>query len=200
MVQALHYEFGREVACSDGARGTLTRVVIDPATRSVTHLVVEPSHRVGMARLVPLQLIEPTNEGFRLRCSGPEFGHLEVAEEAAPLPPGLEFGYAEVGMLDGFGGNGTPPVFVDNVPAGEVEIARGDRVHATDGHIGHVNGLLVGLDGRIGHVLLEEGHLWGRKHLAIPIADVADLSVGVLLGLSKRQVQDLVGTPSTTGD
>ena len=41
---------------------------------------------------------------------------------------------------------------------------RGDPVHALDGEIGRVQGLLVDPDDhRVTHVLLEEGHLWGRK-------------------------------------
>jgi hypothetical protein len=42
------------------------------------------------------------------------------------------------------------------------------------------------------HVLLQEGHLWGRKEVAIPITAVTAVGVdGVQLSTTKQQVQDL---------
>ena len=41
------------------------------------------------------------------------------------------------------------------------------------------------------HVLLQEGHLWGRKEVAIPIAAVAGTSDGIRLKIAKQEVQDL---------
>ena len=41
------------------------------------------------------------------------------------------------------------------------------------------------------HVLLQEGHLWGRREVAIPISAVASTSDGIRLRLSKQEVQDL---------
>jgi hypothetical protein len=54
---------------------------------------------------------------------------------------------------------------------GEVEIRRGDHVHASDGDIGRVHGLVIDpRNHRVTHVLLQEGDLWGRKQVAIPIS------------------------------
>ena len=43
------------------------------------------------------------------------------------------------------------------------------------------------------HVLLQEGHLWGKKEVAIPIGAVAtvDPDDGIRLSITTRQVQDL---------
>ena len=41
------------------------------------------------------------------------------------------------------------------------------------------------------HLLLEEGHLWGRKQVAIPIGSVTGVDGGIHLDLSKQQVEDL---------
>ena len=80
----------------------------------------------------------------------------------------------------------------DFVPLGEVEVSRGDPVFATDGEIGRIHGLVVDPAGRhVSHVLLEEGHLWGRKEVAIPISAVAKIGNIVRLSISKQQVQDL---------
>ena len=51
--------------------------------------------------------------------------------------------------------------------------AGASAVHATDGEIGKVEGLVVEpAHGHVTHVLLQEGHLWGRKEVAIPIGAV----------------------------
>ena len=68
----------------------------------------------------------------------------------------------------------------------------GDHVHAVDGEIGEVQGFVVDPeDHRVTHVLLREGHLWGRKEIAIPVSAVVDLDEGIRLKLTKQQVEDL---------
>lgn len=66
------------------------------------------------------------------------------------------------------------------------------QVRATDGLIGRVQGLVI--DSRshhVTHVLLQEGHLWGRKEVAIPIGSVAGVDGGVRLRIAKQDVQAL---------
>src|SRR5581483_5508334 len=72
---------GAEASCADGPAGRVTRVIIDPATETVTHLVIEPRQLLGTGRLVPLDLVDSTAGGIRLRCTGEEFGKLEAAEK-----------------------------------------------------------------------------------------------------------------------
>ena len=43
----------------------------------------------------------------------------------------------------------------------------------------------------LSHVLLQEGHLWGRKEVAIPIGAVASTGDGIQLTIAKQEVQDL---------
>jgi sporulation protein YlmC with PRC-barrel domain len=71
-------------------------------------------------------------------------------------------------------------------------VRRGERVHATDGEIGQVEGLVIdSRNHQVTHVLLQEGHLWGRKEVAIPIGAVTDVGDGIRLSVTKREVQDL---------
>ena len=58
---------------SDGYRGEVLAVVVDPAARTVTHLVVEPHGRAGLARLVPLDLADlaPMHGRVRSGCAAP---------------------------------------------------------------------------------------------------------------------------------
>ena len=86
------------------------------------------------------------------------------------------------------------PVVVtnDRVPLGEVEVRRGEHVFATDGAIGRVRGLVIHPDDHcVTHVLLDEGHLWGQKRVAVPISAVKDVAAGVQLNLTKDEVRDL---------
>ena len=46
-------------------------------------------------------------------------------------------------------------------------------------------------DHRVIHVLLREGHLWGRKEVAIPVSAVASLDDGIWLNITKKQVEEL---------
>jgi hypothetical protein len=65
-------------------------------------------------------------------------------------------------------------------------------VHATDGEIGTVKGLVIErLSRLVTHVLLQEGHLWGRRDVAIPIGDVTTFEGGIQLDMPKSAVQSL---------
>jgi sporulation protein YlmC with PRC-barrel domain len=191
------FAMGAEASCADGPAGKVTRVIIDPATQAVTHLVIEPKYRLGAGRLVPLDLVDATDGGIRLRCTVEEFGRLEAAEETEVVD-GLVGGLA----LGGFG----PPLGVaapvqaivqDVVPVGEEDIDRGQPVHALDGEIGRVEGVRVDPgDHRVTHVLLQEGHLWGRREIVIPASAVTKVEGGIWLNLTKEQVE---GLPQANG-
>ncbi len=193
--------------CSDGICGDLARVVIDPIARTVTHLVIEP-RRGDTSRLVPLDLVDgATHEPeLRLRCTLAEFEDLNPAEEDRFLQnsnihlgygPGQVYAWPYFGL--GIAGMGmtntsnTPPSSIhDLVPVGEITVRRGEQVHATDGPIGRVQGVVVDpANHKMTHVLLQEGHLWGRKEVAIPSSSVADVKDGIRLNLTKEEVRQL---------
>jgi hypothetical protein len=97
------------------------------------------------------------------------------------------------GMGIGAGvGHRTPVVVSHAVPLGETEVERHESVHAVDGEIGRVEGFIVSpADHRVTHVLLQEGHLWGRRQVAIPISAVASVDAGIRLNITKKEVEDL---------
>jgi len=207
------FTIGARASCTDGECGEVRRVVVDPVARTLTHLVVEPKGRLGLARLVPLDLVdladladEPAGE-VRIRCTLAEFARLDPAEETQFVPGtrGYEaYGTDQVLSWPYYGLGGPPEpmdlgaegisqtVTYDTVPLGEVEVRRGDPVQAADGEIGRVQGLVI--DPRshhVTHVLLQEGHLWGKKEVAIPIGSVTRVDDGILVSLTRQQVQDL---------
>jgi len=206
MTEATQFTIGAEVSCSDGVCGEVSRVVVDPVARALTHLVVHPKHWGGLDRLVPLDLVDAATGEVRLRCTSAEFDKLDAAEETRFLRGGSGYaGYDEgqalswpYGMgtggmgMGGMMGNVPQTVTTDTVPVGEVDVRRGDQVQATDGDIGRVQGLVIDpRDHHVTHVLLQEGHLWGRKEVAIPIGAVTRVDDGIRLNISKQAVQDL---------
>jgi sporulation protein YlmC with PRC-barrel domain len=201
MVEGTPFTIGAEAVCTDGVCGQVSQVVVDPLEQTLTHLVVEPSHRAGLGRLVPLDLVETGSgevgtKAVHLRCTVAEFDQLPGAERTDFLP-GVEgataYGADQTLLWPYFGGNTTVPVTFDTLPVGEVAVRRGEGVHAADGHIGEVEGLVFDrVSRRVSHLLLKEGHLWGRKEVAIPISAVRAVDEdGIRLTISKREVQDL---------
>jgi len=198
---------GAGARCTDGACGEVSRVVVDPVARAVTHLVVEPAGRQGLGRLVPLDLVDSTGGEIRLRCTLAEFEKLDAAEETQFVPGTrgyaaygpeqvLAWPYSSLGGIDSVQGeivSGiSETITYDTLPLGEVAVRRGDRVHATDGAIGHVEGLVIDpRNHHVTHVLLQEGHLWGHKEVAIPISAVTGAGDGIELNLTKDQIRDL---------
>jgi sporulation protein YlmC with PRC-barrel domain len=205
---------GAVAVTSDEYRGEVRAAVIDPVAAVVTHLVVEPEGRSGLARLVPLSLAEAEADTddydvraapgkLRLSCTEAEFMNLDGAEETL-----AEFAVGQtvpVQLLPpGWRGTGEPVAeggdilripereTVDVVPPGQVEEHGGDHVHATDGDIGRLHGFRIDPgSGRVTHVLLGEGHAWGRKDVAIPFDKITGFDDGITLSLTKRQVKDL---------
>jgi hypothetical protein len=200
---------------SDGYRGEVRAAVIDPVAATVTHVVVEPEGRSGLARLVPLTLLETeagteTDAGtgaasgqLRLRSTQAEFMNLGPAEETLAefavgqtvpvqlLPPGWR-GTGEPVARGGDIARIPERETVDVIPPGEVEEHHGDHVHATDGDIGQLRAFrLDPSSGRVTHVLLGEGHLWGRKEVAIAFDQITGFDHGITLSLTRKQVQDL---------
>jgi hypothetical protein len=206
MPETEQFTIGARADCSDGTRCELIRVIVDPVAEAITHLVVEPGHRRGLGRIVPLDLVDATGGQIRIHCSRAEFDRLAPAEETRFLPetggyggyaPGQVNYWPYYGLSGGFGaeagGGGLPQtLIVDVVPAGEVDVQRGDPVQATDGDIGRVQGLVIDRGSRrVTHILLQEGHLWGRREVAIPIWAVASTRFGIQLNITKRDVKNL---------
>ena len=214
MTETTQFTIGAEASCSDGVCGEVISVVVDPVARALTHLVVEPTGRQGLGRLVPLDLVDDTTGEIRLRCTMAEFDKLGPAEETRFIPGGtgsvdyaegevLSWPYYGLGMGAGLvapaGGLGVDmadigqTVIYDKIPLGEVSVSRDQPVHATDGNIGRVQGLVIDpRDNHVTHVLLQEGHLWGRKEVAVPIGAVTKIgTLLVHLSLTKHQVKDL---------
>ena len=206
----MRLELGGSVRCADDLLGELADVVIDPTTKRVTHLVVQPHHDIAPARLVPIELAqEAEGHEISLRCTVEEVRQLAPVHEFAYLRLGefpvddpdwdvgvqelLAMPYYEPGV-DPMSYGTDAGIVYDRVPKGEVEIRRSSAVTSSDGHhLGHIDGFLV--DGeQITHIVFERGHLWGRRDLTVPIGAVKKVETdAVTLSLSKDEVGALKG-------
>jgi sporulation protein YlmC with PRC-barrel domain len=214
---------GSAVHCTDGLYGELGDVVIDPIKRRVTHLVVQPHHRHDLARLVPVDRAHaraPSTADIILDYTVGEIDQLEPLQRSAYLrlgevpveDPDWEVGIESFFALPYYGslsagefGMSVPAVgydehvaeVYDRVPKDTVEIRRASAVISSDDHhLGHVDGFVVDSGEQITHLVLEHGHLWGKREITIPIAACASIANDqVKLSLSKDQVGDLRPVP-----
>jgi hypothetical protein len=82
---------------------------------------------------------------------------------------------------------------IERVPEGRADIRRTSDVWSSDGHVvGKVEAFLVDDARRVTHLVLERGHLWGRREVTVPVALVANVhSDWVELSITKDEVRDL---------
>jgi len=217
-VDVAEFAIGAKVRASDETVGKLVRVVIDPIHRRLTHLVVEP-HDEGLGRLVPLNLVaSSSSDEIVLSCTRATFLGLDPSRDTDYLPMNDFYGSYYRGYSRGFGygyggasywpyyglggwgyggwgsgyGSAGRGVSYDSTPKGEITIRRGDAVRALDGDIGHVAGLVIGTQGGdVTHLLLQEGHLWGKKDVAIPIRSVKRVAEVVEVSMTKKDLEAL---------
>lgn len=202
------FVIGADARCVDGVCGKVVRVIVDPVARAVAHLLVQPRNWPGLGRLVPLDLVDAaTPKEVRLRCTRTEFDKLRFAEDTDFAPRASLDRYAgysaeQMLMLPYYGrvaGEDMPQAREDepagaygSLPPGEVGVRRDKRVFATDGEIGRVEGLVVDPGNhRVSHVLLQQGHVFGRREVAIPIGAVTGVVDAVQLNITKQQVGNL---------
>ncbi len=191
-----------KVECADGACGESVTVIIDPVARKLTHFVIEDPDLVQ--RVVAIDLVtETTRESIRLRCSKDELKQMEpflerhYVKNEQPNPDFYvnqyiyQLPYATPTQLTAM------PVEVEHIPEGEIAVRRGTLVEATDGYVGKVGELLVDeASGQITHVVLEEGHLWSKKEVTLPLSAIDRIvEETVYLKLDKEDVGQLPAIP-----
>lgn len=206
----MRLDLGCSVHCADASFGELADVIVDPISRRVTHVVVAPHGQREGARLVPIDRVRPGDEGLVLSYSVADVETLEPLHESAFLrageriadDPDWDVGTEDVLALPIYqdpAGMGTmidpdPHVMVNyhRIPKHEVEIRRSSAVFSTDGHhLGHVEGFLIG-SGETADIVLERGHLWGRREVVIPASAVERVQTdSITLSLTKEEVGEL---------
>jgi hypothetical protein len=200
------------VECSDGVCGRSEYVLINPVIDRVTHLVVKQDSSPNTEYLVPVDSVTETiADTIRLRCSKAELEKMEPFIKTTFIEdsmPTRNFENAGVAKGMGMGTNYylpyvtfertfQTPVAHQQIPPGELSVRRGTRVEATDGYVGQVDEFVVDPGkGHITHLVMREGHLWGKKDVVIPVSAMGDTHADTLfLKLTKLQIESLPNFP-----
>jgi sporulation protein YlmC with PRC-barrel domain len=185
-----------EVFCTDGKCGRSTGVVLKPNTEEVTHLIVKETDAPHEEVLIPVTAVGATtpdsiNLSYTLdkvdklqRFMETEYVEVDIPRYAGGVYTLAPYTYAEAEIL---------PVRRSAVPEGELAVVRGAKVEATDGHVGRVDEFLVDPESeRVTHLVMEEGHLWGKKSISIPVSEIDHIEYNTVhLKIDKRAIEAL---------
>ena len=193
-----------EVLCAGKECGRSTSLIINPVNERVTHLVVTEKAFPNIERLVPIdKILASSPNSIQLRCTQADLSDMDTFEETdfieagqmeASLPfdePYEVWPYAMYETLP-------MPFEHEHIPTGEVVIRRGTSVEATDGAVGKVDEFLVDPENdNISHLVLREGHLWGKKDVTIPVSEIDKITdEAVYLKLDKKTIETLPTVPA----
>ncbi|MCP4166008.1 MAG: PRC-barrel domain containing protein [Chloroflexi bacterium] len=187
-----------KVICADGPCGTVSALIVNPISKDITHVVVRDKDGLNPdERLVPVELIvEATHGTISLQCT---------RDELMQTPSFLEHHYIphQQGEYDAWQGgeylspyvtaqwNEPDRIDVEQLPTGELAIHPGARVEASDEHIGEVEEFVIDSEtGHLTHLVLREGHLWGKKDVTVPLSVIESIGADtVYLNVDKKTVE-----------
>ncbi len=180
-----------KVQCTDGACGKMTNVIVNPISLTVTHIVInheELPH--NPTRLVSIDNVaEISHEVVTLNCSIEDVSVMKpflVDHFVQQSPSGKAYDWkgGTSSMFSFRSHDAYSSQYVVNntgydsirdarIPEGERSIHAGMEIKATDGEVGKLDELVLdGKSGAITHIQMREGHLWGKKDVAIAISDI----------------------------
>jgi sporulation protein YlmC with PRC-barrel domain len=198
-----------QVECADGVCGRSEFLLMNPVLEQVTHLVVKEISSPNREFIVPLELVSGVlADMIHLHCSKADLQKLEpfiqtrfIQEEVPDRPeePGGPLGTGGPYFFPYVTSERTvyESVQSEQIPPGELAVRRGTRVNAVDGYVGRVDEFIVNPEnGRITHLVMREGHLWGQRDVVIPLSAIRKTGEEtVLLNLEKRQIEKLPTYP-----
>lgn len=194
---------GADVYTRDGEKvGNLDRVVLDPDTNAVTHVVVEKGFLFTTDRVIPIESIDAYgDEGITLNGTQEDFDNFPVFEEAEYVTldemdhpnidservAGAAYWYPPTSLAwwrtgGGYAGFYPPmPTYVmrteQNIPENTVALDEGARVVSKDdNHVGNIEEVIVEPeDNRVTHFVVKEGMLFSEKKL-VPVTWISGIT------------------------
>jgi uncharacterized protein YrrD len=213
------FKEGAPVYTANGKEaGRVDRVVINPATKEVTHLVVRKGFLFTEDKVVPIELVESASEtGVTLHSQDKALSDLPAYEETFYIPveeaddatkhevtttyaPTMylypPFGAPLTGVPSGYN-PGLVARVERNIPDDEVALKKGAHLYSSDDkHVGDVEEVLAdsradGKDERATHVVISQGVLF-KAHKLIPIDWVSEVNDNdVRLSVNARTLEAL---------
>jgi osmotically-inducible protein OsmY len=200
------FRIGAPVFALDGRAGHLSKVVIDPNTRRVTHLVIHRGMLLDEDRVVPVELVErATPEGIFLHLTSREVARQPRYREERFIspPPGWEpppeYTAADVRFWGLPYGGVTPPIqpvvehtIRHGIPERTIVLERSTEVRTRDEATGEIDHLLVDpLRQELTHLVVRFEDQ-PQQPVIVPFEWVEDLGDGyVLLKCTREDLRQL---------
>ena len=186
--------------------GHIDRVVIDPKTKTVTHIVIRKGFVFAENKVLPISLVASGDEQVQLRENAgdlkafPKFEEknyiLVDEDEHKRIAPHLTTDAIIMYAYPSYGGMQSSyplphitPRIEQNIPEGTIALQQGAAVISIEGkHVGTIAEILTGSQaGRVTHFVVSHG-LPLNNHKLVPVAwvdsfeeDTVHLSVGASL-------------------
>lgn len=177
------FKKGVEVFSSDDEKiGTLDRVVMDPKTKEVTHIIVREGFLFTEDKVVPMDLIgSVTDDRIALQGSKehldelPEYEETHYVPRTAAVDDDMSTLYWNP-PVDAWGGYGRYAFYPQsqylrrtekNIPEGMVALAEGAKVLSEDGkHVGNIETLVTDpKEDRVTHLVISSGLLLKERKI-----------------------------------
>jgi sporulation protein YlmC with PRC-barrel domain len=160
-IEPLDLKIGSAVQCRDGRAGRVIKLVVEPGSKRVTHIVVERGLLLHHDAVVPIERVAPVEGGtVVLDMDGHELNAQPAYAEvdyAVPDPSWTaQYGHAPDDTLvdlRSYAPTGLPLVPAwsgmiyehthEGVPAEEIPLGRGTRVSCRDGALGWLDHVLL---------------------------------------------------------
>ena len=198
----MEFKEGVGVFTPDGRHlGNVDMVVVDPRTRRVTHDVIRQGHFIPEDKVIGVEQLSTATED-----------RIVLNSELDKLPPFEEMHYIPLdeesrrtmelshrtpllwgGLLEG---GGEVPLPIErsierverNIPQDTVAVPGGTEVQDLHGeHVGRVDEVITDpKSGKVTHLVIQAGHLWGKQRKAIPanwVATFGEEQVKLAVGL-----------------
>lgn len=178
---------GAEVFSTVGEKiGSLDRVVIDPATKEISHIIVKEGMIFSNSKVIPISYVNLDGEQITLTKtaaeleSAPEFDddmYIATEEKSNPehkvktlylYPPVSLAGWSTSARV----WKPTPKFVVKKekvLPDGTIALERGAQVTSSDGeNLGEIEQIIIGTpEDRATHIVISQGFL-SKEHKLIP--------------------------------
>lgn len=186
-----------KVHCADGPGGRARRLIVDPTSKRVTHMVVAEGGASHAERLVPFRYVQEAGpQRICLCCSRHKLSEMKPLVEtqllrtSVPDPNSYPYTSAPSSIPRWV------PVRCQSLAPRELGVGVDSRVMATDGSLGTLCEVCVEPGtGHITHLVLRPGRLRGRATRTIPAAEI-DRIEGSQIYL-KRDRKALASLPIT---
>ena len=182
------------VRTTDAIVGRVEHVILDPGHGRATHLVVRETALPNTLRLVPEKyLAKAAADGVALSIPAKRFAGLPEYILTEYFSPDFFTGLADRERLKLPMAPSGWTLERPATPEGSVALVGHETVWTTDGKVGRVDGVLADrATGRVTHLLLREGHLFGHREVQVPAGLIAGYGEdGVHLSVDKAAVDAL---------